>query len=321
MTCKANFVHTVKEIMPLSWPTAGGICDPKNHIILVTTATCRQKDLDTDHESYIIIFTNGIRDCEDPADARRTNEKIQARRLETARHPQSTSGRGNRSTLPDRRFLRCRRSRPSQVRDASSRKSGQAPGQPVRFGIRLLPPHLLSGGSRLSARWPDGVVARKTRTPPRAQAHVRRSGLRCPTPCKRSVRPPSGIGRSNSEAVRHNGPPAQHRTRAGPTGKKTPLNPANGARNTAEPHALISAYEELREEVAGSSSSGGLGMALFLGQGMVAWMQACSWVASTTPDNLRRCPTVSGPLPDDLRGEVVLVLAAMALNQAPEVHP
>jgi hypothetical protein len=50
-------------------------------------------------------------------------------------------------------------------------------------------------------------------------------------------------------------------------------------------------------------------------------MHACSWVASTTPDNLRRFPTVSGPLPDDLRSEVVLVLAAMALNQAPEVHP
>jgi hypothetical protein len=63
-------------------------------------------------------------------------------------------------------------------------------------------------------------------------------------------------------------------------------------------------------------------MALLLGQGMVAWMHACSWVASTTvPDNLRGFPTVSSPLPDDLRGEVVLVLAAMALNQALEVNP
>jgi hypothetical protein len=166
-----------------------------------------------------------------------------------------------------------------------------------------------------------GLLPEKRGPPPRPQAHVGCSGLRCPTPCKRSVRPPSGFGRSHSAAVRHNGPPAQHRTRVGPAGKKTPLNPANGARNTAEPQALISAYEELREEAAGSSSSGGLGMALFLGQGMVAWMQACSWVASTAPDNLRRCSTVCGPLPDDLRGEVVLVLAAMALNQALEVHP
>jgi hypothetical protein len=37
------------------------------------------------------------------------------------------------------------------------------------------------------------------------------------------------------------------------------------------------AYEELREQAVGSSNSGGLGMALFLGRGMVAWMHACSW--------------------------------------------
>jgi len=61
-------------------------------------------------------------------------------------------------------------------------------------------------------------------------------------------------------------------------------------------------------------------MALFLGQGMVAWIRACSWVSSTAPDNLRQCPTAA-PLPNDLRGEVVLVLAAMALNQAPEIRP
>jgi hypothetical protein len=153
-----------------------------------------------------------------------------------------------------------------------SRKSGQAPSQPVRFGIRLLPSHLLSGGSRFSARWPDGVVARKTRTPPRPQAHVRRSGLPCRTPCKRSVRPPSGFGRSHSEAVRHNGSPAQHRTRAGPPGKETPLNPANGARNTAVPQALIYAYEELREQAAGSSSSGGLAWPFFLAR---EWWHGC----------------------------------------------
>jgi hypothetical protein len=58
-------------------------------------------------------------------------------------------------------------------------------------------------------------------------------------------------------------------------------------------------------------------MALFLGQGMVAWMRACSWVSSTAPDNSRRSQTAAAPLPNDLRGEIVLVLAAMALNQVP----
>jgi hypothetical protein len=62
-------------------------------------------------------------------------------------------------------------------------------------------------------------------------------------------------------------------------------------------------------------------MAVFLGQGMVAWMLAYSWVASTNPDNVRRCPIIAAPLPDELRGEIVLVLAAMALKQALEVHP
>ena len=62
-------------------------------------------------------------------------------------------------------------------------------------------------------------------------------------------------------------------------------------------------------------------MAIFLGQGMVAWMLACSWVASTNLDNVRRCPISAAPLPDELRAEIVLVLAAMALKQAAEVHP
>jgi len=62
-------------------------------------------------------------------------------------------------------------------------------------------------------------------------------------------------------------------------------------------------------------------MAIFLGQGMAAWMLACSWVASTNPHPVRRCPITAAPLPDELRGEIVLVLAAMALKQTPEVHP
>jgi hypothetical protein len=88
-----------------------------------------------------------------------------------------------------------------------------------------------------------------------------------------------------------------------------------------ESETLISAYEDLRRQAAECSSCGGLGMAIFLDQGMVAWMLACSWVASTNPDNGRRYPTSAAPLPDELRGEIVLVLAAMALNQAPEVYP
>jgi hypothetical protein len=61
-------------------------------------------------------------------------------------------------------------------------------------------------------------------------------------------------------------------------------------------------------------------MALFLGQGMVAWMLTCSWVTATNPDHSRHCPSTAVTVADELRGEIVLVLAAMALKQAPEVH-
>ena len=68
------------------------------------------------------------------------------------------------------------------------------------------------------------------------------------------------------------------------------------------------------------SRSGGLGMALFLGQGMVAWMQAFSWLASINPHNPRQYLSPATRVPDDVRGEIVLVLAAMALRRAPEVY-
>jgi hypothetical protein len=65
--------------------------------------------------------------------------------------------------------------------------------------------------------------------------------------------------------------------------QKTSLNRAGGARDVAEPQSLISAYEDLRQQATDGLSSGGLGMALFLGQGMVAWLRTCSWVSSTAP--------------------------------------
>jgi hypothetical protein len=83
---------------------------------------------------------------------------------------------------------------------------------------------------------------------------------------------------------------------------------------------LISAYEDLRQQAVVRSSSGGLGMALFLHQGMVAWMQACSWLVSTNSHNSRQCLSPACRVPDDVRGEIVLVLAAMAVRRAPEVY-
>ena len=187
------------------------------------------------------------------------------------------------------------------------------------FGI--FTPYLLSSGSRLSARWPLRAIAREARTPKRPQTHAGGSGLRRATSGERPFAAPSGLGSCHPRAVLYKCTSTEYRTRTKAAGKKTSLNPVGGVRKPAERETLISAYEDLRRQAAQCSIAGGLGMAIFLGQGMVAWMLACSWVASPNPDSVRRCPITAAPLPDELRGEIVLVLAAMALKQAPEVHP
>jgi hypothetical protein len=317
MICKANFALTVKEIMPQRTTLYACVA----RIIAILCAREAQKGLDRILRMYIIIFTFQGRHSGDLVNAQQGGQKIQARCPQAARHTQSASERGNRSPVRNWRFLRSRRHRASQVRDASPRHSRQAVSHSVRYSIRLLTPYLLSSGSQLSAKWPVRALAREARTPARSQTHLGGSGLRYATPRERSFAAPSGRGCCHPGTVRYNCSSTEYRTRTETAGKKTSLNPAAGARKTAEPETLTSAYEDLRRQAAECSSSGGLGMTIFLDQGIVAWMLACSWVASTNPDNARRCPTSPAPLPDELRGEIVLMLAAMALKQAPEVYP
>jgi hypothetical protein len=317
MICKADFVPTVKEIMP----QRSLANDWRWHAFAIFCASGMHKSLDRSSNMYIIIFTHRARRSGDLVNAQQGGQKVQARCPQAARHAESTSERGDRSPVPNWRFLRSRRPRAGQVRDASARHRRQAVSHSVRYSIRLLPPYLLSSGSRLSARWPLRAIAREARAAARPQTHIGGSGLRYATPDKRSFAASSGLGCFHPGTVRYKCSSTEYRTRTKTAGKKTSLNPAAGARKTAEPETLTSAYEDLRRQAAECSSSGGLGMTIFLDQGMVAWILACSWVASTNPDNSRRSPTTAAPLPDELRGEIVLVLTAMALTQASEVYP
>jgi hypothetical protein len=317
MMCKDNFVHYVKEI------TSQHVLAYSRHYAnyAIEYVTNTKKDLDRLFELDIIILTYRDRHFEGLVNVRQGGQKVQARSSQTARQSQSASEHGGRPSFRDCRFLRSRRRCASQVRDASPRHRRQAVRHSVCYGIRLLTAYLLSSRRRLSARWPLRVSAREARASARSQAHAGRSGLRYATPGERSFAAPSGLGRCHPGTVRYKCSSAEYRTRTEAAGKKTSLNPAAGVRKTAAPQALISAYEDLRRQAAECSSSSGLGMAIILDQGMVAWMLACSWVHSTSPDNSRRCPTTAAPLPDELRGEIVLVLAAMALKQTSEVYP
>jgi hypothetical protein len=79
---------------------------------------------------------------------------------------------------------------------------------------------------------------------------------------------------------------------------------------------LVTSYEEVRAEAlfGGSLTGRGRGLALFLRCGMGAWLKACAPMAR----RLDRPQEVSEDrLPPDLRTEIAMVLAEMALKAAP----
>jgi len=78
---------------------------------------------------------------------------------------------------------------------------------------------------------------------------------------------------------------------------------------------LLADYEDLRRQALDDLSSGGLGMTLLLTQGMVAWMKACRPSTSAISENVPFQPAIPVLLAGDLRGEVVRILASMALGQ------
>jgi hypothetical protein len=82
---------------------------------------------------------------------------------------------------------------------------------------------------------------------------------------------------------------------------------------------LVDRYEELRHQALGEAGRG-LGMVVFLRDGMKAWMDA--WMNETLlirEPSLR--PAASISVPQGVRDEAILVLAEMALRVQPEVNP
>lgn len=84
---------------------------------------------------------------------------------------------------------------------------------------------------------------------------------------------------------------------------------------------LVARYEELRGRILGGDVPGALGLAVLMRGGVAAWILAWSTVP-TPPPSSPTDGTAVAPLPGALVGEVVLVLAGMALGSTcSEVHP
>lgn len=75
---------------------------------------------------------------------------------------------------------------------------------------------------------------------------------------------------------------------------------------------LTQAYETLRERVLSPHQEATPGLAVFLQQGMVAWMEICAAVMPVSPLPLRE-PDHTLPI------EIVTVMAQMVLNHYEEV--
>jgi hypothetical protein len=86
---------------------------------------------------------------------------------------------------------------------------------------------------------------------------------------------------------------------------------------------IVARYEQLRRQALGASGdvNGGLGLALLVRQGMKGWIEAWSHCGPRRPI---RSPNQTGStelVPLDLHGEVVLILAGMALSSRWEARP
>ena len=80
-------------------------------------------------------------------------------------------------------------------------------------------------------------------------------------------------------------------------------------------------YEQLRRDALnqGSGVPSGIGLAVFLRQGLRAWMRACSRVVTPSVSQFAQPAPVSS-MPFDVRTQTVLILAGMLLGNRSEAH-
>jgi len=89
--------------------------------------------------------------------------------------------------------------------------------------------------------------------------------------------------------------------------------------NAIAPREWTARYEQLRRDALNRDSglSSGIGLAVFLRQGLRAWMRACGRVVTPSVSQFAPPAPVNG-LPFDVRTQAVLILTGMLLGNRSE---
>jgi hypothetical protein len=316
--CKANDASFVRIMMSRRVMVNADRSRSEQALLLVVTYRYRHKDLDNGLPDGVILFTllEPLRPSHIDG---RQNTRNQAESSPTSRHAQSSARRDHSPIVPNKRFLRSRRYDPGQVRDAAPSACRAAAGHSVGKGIWFLTPLFLSGTTGIRAERSVGIDTAETWASQRTQANHRCHGVSQQSSSQRFITTDRGFGADGERRVRCGGAPPQHRTST-LTAKKTPMSPIPSA--MCGNNELVGQYEELRRQVLDRSLGihRGPGLALLIQRGMRAWMDVSSICSNTPSSTTLRPSNREDVLASDQRGEIVMVLAAMALHRYQEAN-
>lgn len=283
----------------------------------INTDTYHQKNLDIRICSGVIIFTSlGL--LRSTNFNGRQNARRQAERSPTSGYAQSPTRRGDSPAVPDQRVLRFRRSGSGQVRDVATGTRRAATHNSSGKEFWFFPSFVLSGPTCIRAERTTGIDTTETWASQRTQVNRRGDGVSQSSSQQRLIPESRRLGADGEKRVWCGGTPPQRRAAAF-TAKKTPMSPK--PRSICGTDELAARYEELRRQVLDRSSGSyrGPGLALLIHRGVKTWMDvssSCLNAFSPIPQE----STWEDVVPPTQRGEIVLVLAAMALCQYPEAN-
>src|SRR5262245_36575291 len=317
-TCKANDAAYVKTMMSYPPSSAAPVRRALPWFCRINTYHYRHKTVDSATRTGVIVFTLLEPVHSTNADGRQRT-RHQAEGSPTSRNAESATESGYRLAVSDLRLLRCRRYDPGQVRDVEAGSRRPATGNSSRKGFRLFTPFLLSGTTRIRAERANGIGTAETWSSQRTQTHSRRDGVSPSSPRQRFDLGNRRPGADRERRIWCGGPSPQRRTST-LTAKKTAMNSTPTAPCAND--ALVAVYEELRRHVLdGSSRSfGAAGQAVLVQRGMKAWIDVASSCLTSPSYKIPPASHHDHVMASNQRGEIVLVLAAMALHQYPEAN-